>query len=139
MVGCGACGIAAIYVRIPIVAIYLFLLLLLNGLAIPVATAATVDLYATNMRGMGVSLSLMMGRLGGVFGSNVVAILIEDHCETTFYLAGVTLICKKMNTRNKLIQTNCIFLLVCGFLTIFVPNIMNRRPNEDKLRTTEQA
>lgn len=99
MVGCGACGIAAIYARIPLVAIYLFLLLLLNGLAIPVATAATVDLYATKMRGMGVCLSLMMGRLGGAVGSNMVAILIEDHCEATFYLSGVTLICK--NTRRK--------------------------------------
>lgn len=102
MVGCGACGVAAIYVSIPIVAIYLFLLLLLNGIAIPVLTAATVDLYATNMRGMGVCLSLMMGRLGGVAGSNMVAILIEDHCETTFYLAGVSLICTMKNTHVKL-------------------------------------
>lgn len=100
MVGCGACGIAAIHVSIPMVAIYLFLLLLLNGLAIPVATAATVDLYATNMRGMGVCLSLMSGRLGAVVGSNIVAILVEDHCETTFYLAGSTLICKIKNTTS---------------------------------------
>lgn len=48
--GCGICGIVAVYVHNPILAIYLFMMLLLVGIAVPVVNAATVDLYSTNSR-----------------------------------------------------------------------------------------
>lgn len=50
MVGCGVCGIAAVYVNIPVISIYLYVVLLLCGLSVPVVNAATVDLYPTNSR-----------------------------------------------------------------------------------------
>lgn len=93
-VGCGICGIAAIYVTTPLLAAYLFMLMLLVGIVTPIVTAATVDLYATRSRGMGVCLSMMMGRFGAVAGSNMVAVLLEDHCKLLFYLSGSTLIRK---------------------------------------------
>lgn len=68
--------------------------MLLVGIISPIVTAATVDLYATSSRGMGVCLSMMMGRFGAVAGSNIVAVLLEDHCELTFLLCGSTLIRK---------------------------------------------
>lgn len=41
------------------------------------------------------SISLMFGRLGAVAGSNFTAILLDDHCEIVFYLAGSVLLGKK--------------------------------------------
>lgn len=41
---------------------------------------------------MAVCLTLMLGRLGGVFGVNMVALLIEDHCQLTFGLAGAIML-----------------------------------------------
>lgn len=51
----------------------------------------------STFRGMAVCLSLMMGRLGGVVGANMVATLIDNHCSLTFLLASITLICKLPN------------------------------------------
>lgn len=50
MVGCGIAGIVTVYVKVPIIAIYLYVVLLLCGLSVPVVNAATVDLYPTNSR-----------------------------------------------------------------------------------------
>lgn len=47
---CGTCGIMAVNVNIPMVAIYLYIVLLMCGLSVPVVNAATVDLYPTNSR-----------------------------------------------------------------------------------------
>ncbi|XP_036218388.2 niacin transporter NiaP isoform X1 [Bactrocera oleae] len=89
---CGVCGIAATYVDIPMVAIYLYVALLLCGLGINVLSAATVDLYPTRLRAMAVCISLMMGRLGSVVGANVFGALLSHHCETAFIVSGVSLI-----------------------------------------------
>lgn len=56
--------------------------------------------------GMAVCLTVMMGRLGGTFGVNLVALLIEDHCELTFAIASS-------------------IILACGLLTFGIPNIMH--------------
>lgn len=37
---------------------------------------------------MALSISLMFARFGGVAGSNTAALLLDNHCETTFYLSG---------------------------------------------------
>lgn len=50
LIFCGICGIAAVFVPYPMLAIYLYVILLLCGLAVPVVNAATVDLYPTNSR-----------------------------------------------------------------------------------------
>lgn len=43
---------------------------------------------------MAVCISLMFARLGGVVGANVVALLMEHHCEMVFYIPGTLLISK---------------------------------------------
>lgn len=35
---------------------------------------------------MAVNMALMAGRLGGVVGSNITAILLDNYCEFAFYL-----------------------------------------------------
>ena len=50
MSGCGICGIFAVYSQIAGLTIYLYVILLLCGLAIPVVNAATVDLFPTSLR-----------------------------------------------------------------------------------------
>lgn len=94
MVGCGIAGIATIYVTIPIVAIYLYVILLLCGLSVPVVNAATVDLYPTNSRAMAICISLMMGRMGSVVGANIVGLLLDNYCQWAFFLSGALLIGK---------------------------------------------
>lgn len=53
---------------------------------------------------MAVCISLMFGRLGCVVGANIVALLLENHCEAVFYLNGSNLIGDWNNTRDKKIH-----------------------------------
>lgn len=43
-------------------------------------------------RAMAVSISLMFGRLGGVAGSNLTAVLLDASCQNAFFLPGCALI-----------------------------------------------
>lgn len=60
---------------------------------------------------MAVCISLMFARLGSVLGSSVGAILLEAHCEYTFYLSGSTLI--RMFFEFNVIYSNCSHLNHC--------------------------
>lgn len=92
--GCGIFGIITVFVDIPILSIYLFIILLLVGLAVTVVNAVTVDLYPTHLRAMAVCITLMFGRIGSVFGANMGAVLLETYCLTTFFISGISLIGK---------------------------------------------
>lgn len=89
---CGVSGIAAVFVQVPMLAIYLYVVLLLCGLSVPVVNAATVDLYPTNSRAMAICISLMMGRLGSVVGANIVGLLLDNYCQLAFSMTGTILI-----------------------------------------------
>uniref|UniRef100_A0A182K5P7 Major facilitator superfamily (MFS) profile domain-containing protein n=1 Tax=Anopheles christyi TaxID=43041 RepID=A0A182K5P7_9DIPT len=68
--------------------------LVFAGTSISILNGATVSIFPTNVRAMAVCLSLMMGRLGSVFGSNLVGLIMEDNCALTFYLfASGSIIC----------------------------------------------
>uniref|UniRef100_A0A0K8VED8 Uncharacterized protein n=1 Tax=Bactrocera latifrons TaxID=174628 RepID=A0A0K8VED8_BACLA len=45
-----------------------------------------------SFRGMAVCISLMIGRIGSVSGSNILGLLIETHCELALYSPAVALI-----------------------------------------------
>lgn len=47
---CGSCAFALIFVNIPIVSTYLYVVLLACGLAINIVNASTIELYPTNLR-----------------------------------------------------------------------------------------
>lgn len=66
---------------------------------------------------MAVSLSLMCGRLGSVFGSNVVGLLLDDYCDYAFVFSGCTLV-----------FTCC--------LVFFIPNIAKRSVKDPKTAET---
>lgn len=126
LLGCGIAGITVVLVDIPLISTYMFIILLCGGLAVTVVNAATVEIYPTNLRyhlrqiqgywrpklmnyffahrAMAMCVSLMMGRMGSVFGTNTVAYLLDDHCESVFLLSGSSLI-------------------VCAILCCFIPNI----------------
>lgn len=36
-------------------------------------------------------ISLLFGRLGGIFGTNAVALLLESYCEVVFYSSGLSI------------------------------------------------
>ncbi|KAJ6640092.1 Synaptic vesicle glycoprotein 2B [Pseudolycoriella hygida] len=107
LVICGVSGLITVFINLPLIAIYLYLILLLCGLGVTVVNAATVDLYPTNLRAMAVCISLMMGRLGSVVGANIVGLLLDNHCELAFTLSGSTLI-------------------FSGVLAFFIPDIRSR-------------
>lgn len=92
LIGCGIFGIITVFVDIPILSIYLFIILLLVGLAVTVVNAVSVDIYPTHLRAMAVCITLMFGRIGSVFGANMGAILLETYCLTTFFISGISLI-----------------------------------------------
>lgn len=97
---------------IPIIQVYSFTALMSSGIPISVINAATVELYPTALRwvfpflflhffhvnwywknrAMAMCISLMFGRLGGVVGANTVALLLDNHCQSAFYLSGSSLL-----------------------------------------------
>lgn len=79
---------------IPALQISFFTWHMLSCVATSVVSAATIDYYPTSNRAMAISISLMFGRLGSVVGSNMVAFLLDDYCESTFYLSGSVLLGK---------------------------------------------
>ncbi|XP_011177277.1 synaptic vesicle glycoprotein 2B [Zeugodacus cucurbitae] len=89
---CGVCGILAFTIKIPLVGIYLLIIQLCCGCGISVLNAIVVEIFPTNLRGMAVCISLMIGRIGTVSGSNILGLLIETHCEMAFYSPAVGLI-----------------------------------------------
>ncbi|XP_031639092.1 synaptic vesicle glycoprotein 2B-like isoform X1 [Contarinia nasturtii] len=89
---CGGCGIMCMLTNILFVQTYSFVLLMCAGWGMNVINAATVEIYPTALRAMAICISLMFGRLGGVFGANIMAHFIGSHCEMVFYLSGSSMI-----------------------------------------------
>ncbi|TMW48986.1 hypothetical protein DOY81_005930 [Sarcophaga bullata] len=89
---CGLFGILSLLIDIPLVAIYLLVITLCCGLGTSVMNTIVVDIYPTNLRAMAVCISLMLGRIGSVTGSNVMGALIESHCEVALFSSSGALI-----------------------------------------------
>lgn len=82
-----------------------------------------------NFRGMAVSLSMMLGRIGSIFGSNVAGLMINNYCEIMFYSFGGLLLCKY--TCILFIQHNSCFFLNCLILHYY--DVCQRKKNRFKL------
>ncbi|XP_017471875.1 PREDICTED: organic cation/carnitine transporter 7-like [Rhagoletis zephyria] len=115
---CGACGVVAFSIKMPLLAIYLFVVNLCCGLGTTVVNAIVVEIFPTNLRAMAVCISLMIGRIGSVTGSNILGALIETHCEFALFSPSVALI-------------------IAGFLGLFLPKASNvsQKANEDMENT----
>uniref|UniRef100_A0A182IPZ6 Major facilitator superfamily (MFS) profile domain-containing protein n=1 Tax=Anopheles atroparvus TaxID=41427 RepID=A0A182IPZ6_ANOAO len=100
----GVSGIALQFVDNPYALVALFCsFLVFAGTSISVLNGATVSIFPTNVRAMAVCLTLMMGRLGSVFGSNLVGLIMEQNCTFTFLLFA-----------------SC--SIICAVLTLFLPS-----------------
>ncbi|EAT32850.1 AAEL014910-PA [Aedes aegypti] len=112
--GCGIAGLLIIFVEIPMVSVWCYMILVMCGFAGSIVSAITVDLFPTNLRAMAVCMSSMFGRLGGVIGSNLFGLLLESQCELTFAIPGI-------------------LLITCGLLSFFIPNIHQRMRSKDSI------
>lgn len=61
--------------------------------------AIAVNLYPTNYRAMATAFIMMCGRIGGVSGSSIVGLLLDNNCPLIFYLFGGILMSKCHSTR----------------------------------------
>lgn len=66
------------------------LLIICGGVSVPMVNATAVDLFPTHLRGMAISVTILIGRLGTVAGANSLGFLLEMNCEATFY--GIALL-----------------------------------------------
>lgn len=64
------------------------LMILSGGVSIPLVNATAVDLFPTNLRGMAISMSILIGRMGTVTGANALGFLLDLNCGVTFYGAA---------------------------------------------------
>lgn len=104
----GLCGLVIVFIDNPIIATYLYIWLLVSGVNNTLLNTVTYDLFPTNLRSLAMSLSLMMGRLGSLVGGNIAGLLLESNCTSMFVMSGVVLV-------------------LAGFLTFLIPNIMKRK------------
>lgn len=51
-----------------------------------VVSAISVNLFPTNIRGMAMCFIYRFGRIGSAFGSNIIALLVENQCDSIFYI-----------------------------------------------------
>lgn len=145
----GTCGILCTMTDIPALQKYSFMALMMPSIGANVISAAAVEAYPTSSRylkgspcydfsstmisvfflhhrAMGLCVSLMFGRLGAVSGSYIVAILLNDYCESTFYLSGSSILGKVVRFPEFSVLLFNVFLnyiptVACGFLAFFLP------------------
>ncbi|XP_023940099.1 synaptic vesicle glycoprotein 2B isoform X2 [Bicyclus anynana] len=89
----------------------------LTGLAIGPVNAYAGEIYPTKLRGMAIGLSMMVGRVGSIVGTNVAGLMINSVCEATFYLFGGGLI-------------------FCGALSLLLPRSKDKDSEKTKMEFT---
>ncbi|XP_047987323.1 putative transporter SVOPL [Leguminivora glycinivorella] len=98
----GSFCISINFIRTSMVFAVLLSALQMVAVAVGPVNAYAVEIFPTHLRGMAVSLAIMLGRIGSILGTNLAGILINATCETTFYFFGG-------------------LLLVCGFMAFLLP------------------
>ncbi|XP_053945475.1 synaptic vesicle glycoprotein 2C-like [Anastrepha ludens] len=89
-------------VNTQVVLVLFCLYILMPGLSISIMCGAMVDLVPTHLRAKAVSVGLSMGRLGVIVASNMIGVMLEPYCNTTFAILTAS-------------------ILICGFLVHFLP------------------
>ncbi|XP_068153454.1 synaptic vesicle glycoprotein 2C [Drosophila tropicalis] len=67
------------------------LYILLPGLSISIMLGAVVDFVPTNLRGKAVSICMSLGRLGIIAATNLMGIMLQPLCNTTFAMFTIIL------------------------------------------------
>ncbi|CAB3236606.1 unnamed protein product [Arctia plantaginis] len=82
-------------------------------LAVGPINAYTVAIFPTHLRGMAISLSMMLGRIGSVVGANFTGLLINNACDMIFYSFGG-------------------LLFLSSVLALLLPNSSGAKTDQDK-------
>ncbi|CAH0628611.1 unnamed protein product [Chrysodeixis includens] len=88
----GVCGVGAHLAVDQKAAVVLFGIFQMSGACIGLVNAAGVELFPTKYRAMAICLSMMVGRTGAVFGSNLIGWFLQVNCGAGFYLFGILLV-----------------------------------------------
>ncbi|XP_026759665.2 synaptic vesicle glycoprotein 2C-like [Galleria mellonella] len=84
----GVCGICAQFAYNKQLAVVLFAVFQMSGACIGLMTAVAVEMFPTKFRAMALCLSMMMGRVGSMMGSNLIGVFLQTNCGVSFYLFG---------------------------------------------------
>ncbi|KAH8383935.1 hypothetical protein KR009_011380 [Drosophila setifemur] len=85
-------GIFLHFIGNPTGVLILFCLyILLPGLSISIMIGAIVDLVPTNLRSKAVSFCMSLGRLGIIAAANLMGVMLQPYCNTTFAMFTITL------------------------------------------------
>ncbi|XP_061729826.1 synaptic vesicle glycoprotein 2A-like [Cydia pomonella] len=103
----GSFCISINFIRTSMVFAVLLSAMQIIAVAVGPVNAYAVEIFPTHLRGMAVSLAIMLGRIGSVLGTNLAGLLINASCETTFYFFGG-------------------LLLVCGFMAFLLPRAKSK-------------
>ncbi|KAH8295006.1 hypothetical protein KR018_005360 [Drosophila ironensis] len=68
------------------------LYILLPGLSISIMIGAVVDLVPTHLRSKAVSFCMSLGRLGIIAATNLMGVMLQPYCNTTFAMFTLTLL-----------------------------------------------
>lgn len=91
-----SCAIAILYITNAVVTVVIFALLInLAGLGVPLVNSVAVDLFPTQLRGMAISVTVLIGRMGTVTGANAIGFILDMNCEATFYGLAAMLVGKE--------------------------------------------
>ncbi|CAH2085889.1 unnamed protein product [Euphydryas editha] len=83
------CGVAIPTVSGTVLKITLFSGLLITSLSSSIVFSYFIDLFPTSYRGMATCLGVMVARISGLAGLNIIGIYIVSHCASTFYSSSV--------------------------------------------------
>ncbi|XP_068622856.1 synaptic vesicle glycoprotein 2C-like [Battus philenor] len=90
----GLCGIGANLAANKNLAVVLFAIFQMSGACIGLMNAVNVELFPTKYRAMAICLSMMIGRVGSMAGSNLIGLFLETNCGASFYLfGGIIIVC----------------------------------------------
>ncbi|XP_048477785.1 uncharacterized protein LOC105384544 [Plutella xylostella] len=85
----GTCGLVLPWVYNSTASLIVFFLFQANLIAMGLTTGFTVEVYPTYLRAMAVCLTMMVGRGSSFLVISYVGVLMETHCDYTFYAFGV--------------------------------------------------
>ncbi|CAH0582861.1 unnamed protein product [Chrysodeixis includens] len=88
----GISGISAHLVYNQQIGVVLFAVFQMCGACIGLMNAVAVEIFPTKYRAMAICLSMMMGRVGSMVGSNLIGLFLEVNCGAGFYLFGSLII-----------------------------------------------
>lgn len=117
------CGFLLQHITNGVLLLVVFVLLILScGVSISLVNATAVDLFSTNLRGMAIAMSILVGRMGTVTGANSIGFLLDMNCGYTFYAMGLLALGRTYNWHPFRVSTNCFFIFpACALISVCLP------------------